>query len=436
MLERIFHLKENKTTVKTEVIAGVVTFITMAYVLFVHPHILVDAGMDFEGVLFATCISTAVSTLIMGLWANYPFALAPGMGLNAYFAYTAVPWISQRYGIQDAWKVALGAVFISGCVFIVLTFSRIRNLIIKAVPEAIKVGIAAGIGFFIAMMGLQKAGIVVRDDVTMVTLGNLHNPETVLALLGLVLMGALMVRRVPGAILLGILIITFAGVVLGMVELPKQIVKLPHIRETAFALDIRSALRLGFLNIIFVFLFIDLFDTMGTLVGIGERGGFMVKGELPRATRALFADSFGTVFGALLGTSTVTTYIESAAGISEGGRTGLTAVVVAILFICCVVLSPIAMMIPGFATAPALIVIGSLMMAVVGKISWEEPDEAIAAFVTMIAVPLTYSIANGLALGFILYPIIKAIGGKSRDVSIAVYVLAALFILRFALLRF
>lgn len=436
MLESLFHLRQKGTTVKTEIIAGVVTFITMAYVLFVHPHILADAGMDFEGVVFATCISTAAATLVMGLWANYPFALAPGMGLNAYFAYTAVPWIAQTYGITDAWKVALGAVFISGCIFVVLTFSRLRNLIIKAVPEAIKVGIAAGIGIFIAMMGLQKAGIVVKDEVTMVTLGNLQNPQTILALAGLVIMGVLMVRKVPGAILFGILIVTLLGMLLGMVEVPRQIVKIPHIRGTAFALDIKSALRLGFLNIVFVFLFIDLFDTMGTLVGIGERGGFMVKGELPRATRALFADAFGTVIGAVLGTSTVTTYIESAAGISEGGKTGLTSVVVAILFIACVVLSPIALMIPGYATAPALIVIGSLMMAVVGRISWEEPDEAISAFVTMIAVPLTYSIANGLALGFILYPLIKAIAGKYREVNIAVYVLACLFILRFAMLRF
>lgn len=436
MIESLFHLKQKGTTVKTEIIAGIVTFITMAYVLFVHPHILADAGMDFEGVVFATCISTAAATLVMGLWANYPFALAPGMGLNAYFAYTAVPWIAQTYGITDAWKVALGAVFISGCIFVVLTFSRLRNLIIKAVPEAIKVGIAAGIGIFIAMMGLQKAGIVVKDEVTMVTLGSLRNPQTILALAGLVIMGVLMVRKVPGAILFGILIVTLLGMMAGMVEVPRQIVKIPHIKGTAFALDIRSALRLGFLNIVFVFLFIDLFDTMGTLVGIGERGGFMVKGELPRATRALFADAFGTVIGAVLGTSTVTTYIESAAGISEGGKTGLTSVVVAILFIACVVLSPIALMIPSYATAPALIVIGSLMMAVVGRISWEEPDEAISAFVTMIAVPLTYSIANGLALGFILYPLIKAIAGKYKDVNIAVYVLAGLFILRFAMLRF
>ena len=436
MLERIFHLRELKTDVRTEVTAGIATFMTMAYVLFVHPHILADAGMDFEGVLFATCVATAVATLIMAFGANYPFALAPGMGLNAYFAYTAVPWIARTFGIEQAWRVALGAIFVSGCIFLVLTFSRIRVMIINAVPEAIKVGIAAGIGIFIAMMGLQKAGIVVKSDATMVTLGHLKSPETLLAIVGLLLTGVMLARRVKGAILFGILIVTAIGIPLGLVEVPERFFKLPEFKSTAFALDIPGALRIGLLNMIFVFLFIDLFDTMGTLVGIGERGGFMVKGELPRANRALLADAAGTIVGSVLGTSTVTTYIESAAGISEGGRTGLTAVVTAILFMACIVISPLAMMIPGFATAPALIVIGSLMMAVVGRIRWQEPDEAIPAFLTMIAVPLTYSIANGLALGFITYPLIKAFSGRWREVSLIVYILAALFILRFAMLKF
>ncbi len=436
MLDRLFHLSQNKTDVRTEVMAGLATFMTMAYVLFVHPQILADAGMDFEGVLFATCVATAVATLIMAFGANYPFALAPGMGLNAYFAYTAVPWIAKTFGIGQAWRIALGAVFISGCIFIFLTFSRIRVMIINAVPEAIKVGIAAGIGIFIAMMGLQKAGIVVRSDATMVTLGHIRNPETLLAILGLLLTGMMMARRMRGAILFGILIVTLIAIPLGMVDVPRRIFKIPEFRSTFLALDIPGALRIGLLNMIFVFLFIDLFDTMGTLVGIGERGGFMVRGELPRANRALLADASGTVVGSLLGTSTVTTYIESAAGISEGGRTGLTGVVVAILFLASLVISPIAMMIPPFATAPALILIGSLMMAVVGRIRWQEPDEAIPAFLTMIAVPLTYSIANGLALGFITYPLIKAFSGRWREVSLIVYILAGLFIVRFAMLTF
>jgi AGZA family xanthine/uracil permease-like MFS transporter len=436
MLERLFHLREHNTNVRTELLAGVVTFMTMAYVLFVHPAMLEDAGMPFDAVLFATCVASAIATLIMAFAANYPFALAPGMGLNAYFAYTACPFIARTMGIDDPWKVALGAVFISGCIFVVLTFTRIRVMIINAVPRAIKVGIAAGIGIFIAMMGLQKAGIIVHSESTMVTLGEIKSAGTLLALGGLVLMGVLMARRVKGAILFGIVATTIAAIPFGLVEFPEKAVSLPDVKPTFLALDIRGAIEFGLLNMIFVFLFIDLFDTMGTLVGIGERGGFMVDGKLPRANRALLADAGGTIFGALLGTSTVTTYIESAAGISEGGKTGLTAVMTALLFLACIAIAPIAAMVPDAATAPALIIVGSLMMAVVGKISWEAADEAIPAFVTMIAVPLTFSIANGLALGFISYPLIKAFSGRWKEVSVIVYVLAGLFILRFAMLSF
>jgi AGZA family xanthine/uracil permease-like MFS transporter len=436
MLDRIFHLREHNTTVRTELLAGVVTFMTMAYVLFVHPAILEDAGMPFDAVLFATCVASAVATLIMAFSANYPFALAPGMGLNAYFAYTAVPFVARTMGVEEPWRIALGAIFISGCIFVVLTFTRIRVMIINAVPEAIKVGIAAGIGIFIAMMGLQKAGIIVHSESTMVTLGQIRSVNALLALGGLVLMGVLMARRVKGAILFGILATTVAAVPFGLVSIPEKLVSIPDVRPTFLALDIKGAIEIGLLNMIFVFLFIDLFDTMGTLVGVGERGGFMVNGQLPRANRALLADAGGTIFGALLGTSTVTTYIESAAGISEGGRTGLTAVMTAILFLACIVIAPIAAMVPGVATAPALIIVGSLMMSVVAKIKWESADEAIPAFVTMISVPLTFSIANGLALGFISYPLIKAFSGRWKDVSVIVYVLAGLFILRFAMLSF
>jgi len=436
LIERIFRLRENNTNVRTEVVAGMATFMTMAYVIFVHPAMLADAGMPFDAVLFATCVSAGIASLIMGLVANYPFALAPGMGLNAYFAYTAVPFIAATLGVGDAWKVALGCVFLSGCAFVVLTFSRIRVMVINAVPQAIKVGIAAGIGVFIAMMGLMKANLIEFDKATMVTLGDVKSPEALLAMFGLVVTGVLMTRRVKGAILIGILTTTLAAVLLGRVEVPGRLLEVPDFRSTLFALDIGGAVKLGLLNIVFVFLFIDLFDTMGTLVGIGERGGFMVDGKLPRADRALLADSTGTVVGSLLGTSTVTTYIESAAGISEGGRTGLTACVTALLFFLCIVISPIAAMVPGEATAPALIIVGSLMMAVVGRVKWEEPDEAIPAFLTLIAVPLTFSIANGIAVGFISYPLIKLFSGKAREVSPVVYVLAALFILRFAFLRF
>jgi AGZA family xanthine/uracil permease-like MFS transporter len=436
LLERLFRLSENRTNARTEVVAGFATFMTMAYVIFVHPAILADAGMPFDAVLFATCVSAGIASLVMGLLANYPFALAPGMGLNAYFAYTAVPFIAVTLGVQDAWRVALGCVFLSGCIFVVLTFSKIRVVLINAVPQAIKVGIAAGIGIFIAMMGLQKANLIEMSGSTMVTLGDVKSPEALLAAFGLVLTGVLMTRRVRGAILFGILMTTLVAALFGRVVVPDRLFSIPEFRTTLFALDVRGAIRLGLLNVVFVFLFIDLFDTMGTLVGVGERGGFMVDGKLPRANRALLADSTGTIFGSLLGTSTVTTYIESAAGISEGGRTGLTACVAGVLFFLCVVISPIAAMVPGAATAPALIIVGSLMMTVVGRIRWGEPDEAIPAFLTLIAVPLTFSIANGIAIGFISYPLIKLFSGKWRDLNPVVCVLAVLFILRFAFLSF
>jgi AGZA family xanthine/uracil permease-like MFS transporter len=436
MFERVFRLSEHGTNLRTEVMAGFATFMTMAYVIFVHPAILADAGMPFDAVLFATCVSAGIASLVMGFFANYPFALAPGMGLNAYFAYTAVPFIAVTLGIQDAWRVALGCVFFSGCIFVVLTYSRIRVMIINSVPQAIKVGIAAGIGVFIAMMGLQKANLIHMSESTMVTLGDVRSPQALLAVFGLVFTGVLMTRRVRGAILFGILATTGVAALFGMVDPPDRLFSIPEFRATFLALDIKGALKVGLLNVVFVFLFIDLFDTMGTLVGVGERGGFMVNGKLPRANRALLADSTGTVVGSLLGTSTVTTYIESAAGISEGGRTGLTACVAAVLFFLCIVISPIAAMVPGAATAPALIIVGSLMMTVVCKVRWEEPDEAIPAFLTLIAVPLTFSIANGIAIGFISYPLIKLFSGKYRDLNPIVCVLAVLFVLRFALLSF
>lgn len=436
MFERIFRLSEHGTNVKTEVVAGFATFMTMAYVIFVHPAMLADAGMPFDAVLFATCVSAGIASLVMGFLANYPFALAPGMGINAYFAYTAVPFIAATLGVQDAWRVALGCVFLSGCIFVVLTFSRIRVMVINSVPQAVKVGIAAGIGIFIAMMGLQKANLIEMSPSTMVSLGDVKSPEALLAMFGLVLTGVLMTRRVKGAILFGILITTLVAAVFGQVEAPRRLFSIPEFRTTFFALDIGGALKLGLLNIVFVFLFIDLFDTMGTLVGVGERGGFMVNGRLPRANRALLADSTGTIVGSLLGTSTVTTYIESAAGISEGGRTGLTACVAAVLFFMCIVISPIAAMVPAAATAPALIIVGSLMMGVVRKVEWERPDEAIPAFLTLIAVPLTFSIANGIAIGFISYPLVKLFSGKWKDLNPIVCVLAILFILRFAFLSF
>jgi AGZA family xanthine/uracil permease-like MFS transporter len=431
ILERIFNLKGLETDLKTEIIAGFATFMTMAYIIFVNPNILKAAGIPFESVMFATCISSAVATLIMGLYANYPIALAPGMGMNAYYTYV----VCLKMGIT--WQVALGAVFISGVVFALLAVSRIREMIINAIPPPIKYGTAAGIGLFIAFIGLQNAGIVVPHRVTFVTVGDLKALTTLLAIFGIFFTAILLSLKVKGAILLGILATTAISILFGETKVPDEVVRFPGSREVSAFLeaDIYGALKLGLLNVIFVFLFVDMFDTAGTLVGVCSQAGFLDdRGRLPRANQALLADAAGTIVGSLLGTSTVTSYIESAAGVAEGGRSGLTACVVAILFLLSVFLSPIAGIIPQCATAPALIIVGSFMLSGITRIDWDAPGDAIPAFLTIIAMPLTYSIANGLAMGFVSYPIIKLLSGKGREVHWLVYVLACLFLLRYALL--
>lgn len=428
-LERFFELKKNGTTPRIELEAGLTTFLTMSYIVFVNPNILKDAGVPFEGAIFATCIAAALGTLLMGLLANYPFGLAPGMGINAYFAYTVV--ISMKYD----WRVALGAVFLSGLVFVTLTFLRVRAMIVDAIPATLKTAVAVGIGLFIAFIGLKNAGVIVADPATFVTVGKISSAPTILALAGLVVTGALFARGHRSAFIMGILIVTIAAMATGLSPLPSGIVSLPDWRSTFLQLDIRGALSLGLLDVIFVFLFVDMFDTIGSLVGLGRQAGMMTPdGKLPRINRALFADAAATVGGAMLGTSTVTTYIESSTGVSEGGRTGLTAVVIALLFVIAAFFSPIAGAIPAIATAPALIIVGMLMIKAVREIQWDDPTEAIPAFVTIIAMPLTFSIANGLALGFILYPLLKLVTGRWKEVSPLVYLLAGLFVLRYAYL--
>ena len=434
-LERRFRLAENGTTVRTEVAAGLTTFMTMAYIIFVNPGILSATGMPFDGVLIATVVATAVGTILMALLANYPFALAPGMGLNAYFAFTVV------LGRGVSWETALGAVFLSGILFVILTLSRVRETIVNAVPEGLKVAISAAIGLFIAFIGAQNAGLIVDNPATLVGLGDLRQPGPLLALLGTLLTAGLLALKVRGAILWGILATTFAGALLGLVPWPERLIEIPSLAawgSVALKLDIAGALRLGLLEILLVFLFVDFFDTMGTLVGVSTRAGFLDKqGRLPRAQQAMLADAVGTVFGAAAGTSTVTTYVESASGVSAGGRTGLTAVTVAVAFLLSLLFAPIVRMVADFpaATAPALIVVGAMMMQLIGRINWEDISEAFPAFVTVIAMPLTYSIATGIALGFISYPVVKLIAGKGREVHWLVYVLAVLFALRFALLE-
>jgi len=428
-LDRFFSLTENNSNVKTEVLAGVTTFVTMGYIIFVNPSILKDAGMPFEAVMAATCISSAVASLVMGLYANYPIALAPGMGLNAYFTYSVV------IGLGVPWQTALGAVFISGVIFILLTLLRVRKLIVSAIPPAIHASVAAGIGLFIAFIGLRNAGIVVANKETFVTIGNITDKNTIISAIGLLMTAGMMARRVRGAILLGILGTTLLAVIFGLAELPAQLVSVPDMAPTFLKLDIVGALSRGALDIIFVFLFVDMFDNVGTLVGVSKQAGFLTpQGELPRVDRVLMADAVGSIAGAVCGTSTVVSYIESSAGVSEGGRTGLTAVVVANLFLAALLFAPIAGIVPPIATAPALIVVGSLMMLSIRDIDWADTTQAIPAFLTLIAIPLTFSIANGLALGFISYPVVMALAGKARKVNWLVYLLAVLFILRYAYL--
>ena len=428
-LDRFFRIRAAGSTPRIEIEAGITTFLTMAYIIVVNPSVLHSAGVPFEGALFATCVAAAVGSLVMGLVANYPFALAPGMGLNAYFAYAVVK------GLGLPWQVALGAVFLSGAAFVVLTLGRIRALVVDAIPRSLKTSTAAGIGLFIAFIGLRNAGVVAPNPSTFVTLGNIASPGTLLSLLGLVLTAALLARGHRSAIILGILGVSAAAIALGLSPMPRGVVSAPDVHSTFLHLDIVGALRLGALEVIFVFLFVDLFDTVGSTVGLAEQAGFVdAQGRIPRINRALMADSTATVVGSLLGTSTVVTYIESAAGISQGGRTGLVAVVVALLFLLAMFFAPIAGAIPGIATAPALVVVGALMMRSARTVAWDDMTEAVPAFLTMIGMPLTFSVANGLALGFISFPLVKVLAGRAREVTWLTYLLAAIFLLRYVYL--
>ena len=428
MLERYFRLSENHTTVRAELLGGLTTFITMAYIVVVNPQILSKAGMPVDGVVFATCIASAAATLVMGLYANYPIALAPGMSLNAYFTY------SVCLGMHVPWQTALGVIFFSGVFFLILTVSRIREQIVNGIPDCLKHSTAAGIGMFIAFVGLRNANIVVANPATFVSLGSFSNREAQLACVGLVIMLILITRKIPGAILIGVFATTLLGILRGMASWPAHILSLPHPSATWLKLDLRGAMHLGLLEIIFIFLFVDLFDNVGTLLGVCEQGGFVKDGKIPRVGRALVSDAVGTIFGALTGTSTVTSYIESAAGVAAGARTGLSNVFVAGLFLLAAFFAPLAAAIPGYATAPALIVVGALMTESIGRVIWSDFTEAIPAFVTLLATPLTFSIATGLSLGLISYTLVKLAAGRFREVSPVIWILTLLFVLRYAYL--
>jgi AGZA family xanthine/uracil permease-like MFS transporter len=428
LLERIFHLRENNTNVRIELLAGLTTFMTMAYIVVVNPQILAEAGMPVDGVLFATCLSAAIATLIMGLWANYPIALAPGMSLNAYFTYSIV------IGRGIPWQTVLGVVFLSGVLFLLLTLTSIREQIVNGIPDCLKHGTAAGIGLFIAFIGLRNAKIIVANRATFVGLGHVSDPQVILAIVGLVVIAILLARKIGSAILLGIIGIALAGIPLGLTHLPDHLFSLPHPASTFLKLDLRAAAKIGLGELIFVFFFVDLFDNVGTLVGVCEQGNFLRGGKLPRANRVLLADAFGTMVGALAGTSTVTSYIESAAGVAAGARTGLGNVVIAACFGIAMFCAPVVAAIPAYATAPALILVGALMCGAIARVRWDDFTEAFPAFLTVVATPLTFSIATGLSLGLLSFTVIKVGTGKYREISPLIWVLSVLFLLRYVFL--
>jgi adenine/guanine/hypoxanthine permease len=425
-LEEHFEFGARGANWRTEILAGFTTFMTMAYIIFVNPAILHETGMPLAAVTAATCLSAAAGSFLMGGFANYPIALAPGMGLNAYFTYAVVK------GMGVPWQVALGAVFLSGATFLILTAVGIRQLIVSAIPFELHAAVAAGVGLFIAFIGLRNAGVIVPDPATTVTLGRLRDPGTALALFGLLLIAALLARRVRAAMLIGIVATSGLGLALGIAKWQPQAYGLRDLSATAGKLDIGGALRIGLVEIIFVFLFIDLFDNLGTLVAVGKKAKLFDRGhQIPRLGRILISDALATIVGALTGTSTVVSYIESAAGVAAGGRTGVTAIVTGALFLAALVVAPLAGAIPNAATAPALIIVGSMMASVVSEIAWGNPEVAIPAFLTMVTIPLTFSIANGLAFGFTAYTLMKVLVGKGREVNWFVYLLTGLFVLRF-----
>jgi AGZA family xanthine/uracil permease-like MFS transporter len=424
--ERQFKLKEHKTDVKTEILAGITTFMTMAYILIVNPNMLSEAGMDWGGVFTATAVSAIIATLIMAFYANYPFVLAPGMGLNAFFTYSVV------FGMGKSWQFALTAVFIEGIVFIILSLFKVREAIFNAIPMNLKKAVSVGIGLFIALIGFVNAGIVIAEGGTIVSLGTLTDRGPLLALIGLLIMGILLAKNVKGALLFGILAATVIGIPMGITQIPEAIFKVPpSVKDVAFQFEWHNIFTLEMLVIVFTFLFVDVFDTVGTLIGVASKADMLDEnGQLPRVSHALFADAVGTVSGACLGTSTVTTFVESASGVADGGRTGLTALSAAGMFFLALFFSPIFAVIPGEATAPALILVGLFMMSPIKEINLEDFTEAIPAFLTIVMMPFAYSIAEGIVFGMVSYVLLKTITGKHKDVSVVMYVLAILFILK------
>ena len=425
-LERYFEFTHLGTNWRTEILAGVTTFLTMAYIVLVNPAILAAAGIPLPAVTAATCLSAAFGSILMGIVARYPIALAPGMGLNAYFTYTVC------LKMHIPWQTALGAVFLSGIIFLALTAAGIRQMILRSIPHELYAAVASGIGLFIAFIGFRNAGLIVSDPATLVGMGNIRNPTTALALFGLILMVALEIKKVRGSILIGVLVTTAIAWALGDVHWTPMGGGIHALAATALQLDIRGALSKGLLEIIFVFFFVDLFDNLGTLVAVTKRAGLIsADHSIPRLNRILFADATATIFGSVVGTSTVTSYVESTAGVAAGGRSGITAIVTGTLFLLAVFASPYVGIVPSAATAPALILVGSMMLATITEIRWTEPLIAVPAFLTLILIPLTYSIANGLGFGIIAWAVLHLVTGNYRRQDWLLYTLAVLFLARF-----
>lgn len=425
VLDNFFKLKENGTDVRTELLAGLTTFLTMAYIIFVNPSILGDAGMPKDAVFVSTCLAAALGSMIMGLYANYPIAMAPGMGLNAYFAYVVVK------GMGYTWEVALGAVFVSGCLFILVSVFRLREMIVNGIPPSIRTAITVGIGMFLALIALRSAGIVVANPATLVGVGDLHQAPAMLAILGFFVIVALDKLRVKGAILIGILLVTTLSFFFAGNKFNGIVSAVPSIMPTFGKLDVMGALSVGILNVVLVFFLVELFDATGTLMGVANRAGLLKNGKMERLNKALLADSVAIAAGSVMGTSSTTAYIESAAGVQAGGRTGLTAVAVALLFLACLFISPLAAVVPAYATAPALLYVACLMLRELADIDWSDTTESIPAAIAALSMPFTYSIALGVAFGFISYAALKLLTGRAREVRLVVWLIAAVFLFKF-----
>ncbi|WP_457857038.1 NCS2 family permease [Psychrobacter pulmonis] len=422
-IERYFGINGENTTIKTEILAGVTTFLTMAYIIFVNPNVLADAGMDKGAVFVATCLAAAVGCFIMGIYARLPVALAPGMGLNAFFTYGVV------LGMGYSWQTALGAVFLSGCIFILLSLFKIRELIINSIPNSIKQGVVAGIGAFLAFISLQTAGVIVNNDATLVGLGDMTAFSPAMAALGFIVIVGLSHKKIPGAVTIGILLVALISLITGNTQFTGIISAPPPIAPTLMQLDIAGAFDVAMISVIFAFLFVDLFDTAGTLIATTSQAGLIGKdGKIPNMGKALLADSSATVAGTLLGTSSTTSFVESVSGIAAGGRTGLVAVTVGVLFLLSMFFAPLAGMIPGYATAGAIFYVAVLMMGTLKDVDWLDLTEAAPVVVVLLFTPLTYSIADGIALGFITFTAIKVVAGKFSDVSIPVWILTAVLL--------